>query len=399
MTEFNFFEAGETAETEDHFLNEPSGPLTVSEAVVDPSAYALDEIEMEDVNTELVPDEGIGEFEVTASTTGLRNGTLALAALVFVVGGAVLTDLSLLGTLTVSAFVVFGLSIVIIVAERRKASKDMRALWTNSTLDIQRSLAVSVLKVLQGTKRDRSLKKKLLQAGVKTSPASWLLSRVVVFLVIAGGLIGINQFAFAIPALLIPILNIFYIFNRSSKRKKTFDHALPDVLMTTSAAMKAASGFEQALETAIKESSTPAIREELGAGMISIQQGHADPGEVWLAIAETMDSAGLRMTGQAYKVTKATGGPMADVLAAAADSIREQLTLESLIAAEAAEGRLSGVILMLLPIALTLGVWRLAPEFFEAMFSPIGYALFGVCLLYTSPSPRDQRGSRMPSSA
>ena len=27
----------------------------------------------------------------------------------------------------------------------------------------------------------------------------------------------------------------------------------------------------------------------------------------------------------------------------------------------------------------------------------IGYA--GICLLYTSPSPRDQRGSRMPSSA
>ena len=28
-----------------------------------------------------------------------------------------------------------------------------------------------------------------------------------------------------------------------------------------------------------------------------------------------------------------------------------------------------------------------------------GYALGGGCLLYTSPSPRDQRGSRMPSSA
>ena len=26
-------------------------------------------------------------------------------------------------------------------------------------------------------------------------------------------------------------------------------------------------------------------------------------------------------------------------------------------------------------------------------------ALFQICLLYTSPSPRDQRGSRMPSSA
>ena len=29
----------------------------------------------------------------------------------------------------------------------------------------------------------------------------------------------------------------------------------------------------------------------------------------------------------------------------------------------------------------------------------MGFSLIGVCLLYTSPSPRDQRGSRMPSSA
>ena len=29
----------------------------------------------------------------------------------------------------------------------------------------------------------------------------------------------------------------------------------------------------------------------------------------------------------------------------------------------------------------------------------VGYKLIDTCLLYTSPSPRDQRGSRMPSSA
>ena len=31
--------------------------------------------------------------------------------------------------------------------------------------------------------------------------------------------------------------------------------------------------------------------------------------------------------------------------------------------------------------------------------NPDATGLFGTCLLYTSPSPRDQRGSRMPSSA
>ena len=30
---------------------------------------------------------------------------------------------------------------------------------------------------------------------------------------------------------------------------------------------------------------------------------------------------------------------------------------------------------------------------------PVTEIIFSVCLLYTSPSPRDQRGSRMPSSA
>ena len=36
---------------------------------------------------------------------------------------------------------------------------------------------------------------------------------------------------------------------------------------------------------------------------------------------------------------------------------------------------------------------------FLALSGYLAYATWGTCLLYTSPSPRDQRGSRMPSSA
>ena len=35
----------------------------------------------------------------------------------------------------------------------------------------------------------------------------------------------------------------------------------------------------------------------------------------------------------------------------------------------------------------------------ERMHIPVGSVVCIICLLYTSPSPRDQRGSRMPSSA
>ena len=41
-----------------------------------------------------------------------------------------------------------------------------------------------------------------------------------------------------------------------------------------------------------------------------------------------------------------------------------------------------------------------APDFtgIDNFFSQL-FEIYNVCLLYTSPSPRDQRGSRMPSSA
>ena len=46
--------------------------------------------------------------------------------------------------------------------------------------------------------------------------------------------------------------------------------------------------------------------------------------------------------------------------------------------------------------ALSLAVYFVTLTWF-ANLMPQGY--FDTCLLYTSPSPRDQRGSRMPSSA
>ena len=47
-----------------------------------------------------------------------------------------------------------------------------------------------------------------------------------------------------------------------------------------------------------------------------------------------------------------------------------------------------------LAIAIQNLVWGLAQPFVGMLADK-----YGTCLLYTSPSPRDQRGSRMPSSA
>ena len=46
-----------------------------------------------------------------------------------------------------------------------------------------------------------------------------------------------------------------------------------------------------------------------------------------------------------------------------------------------------------------LSYFNIYPNYAALGFSGIIYALFGFCLLYTSPSPRDSCASRMPSSA
>ena len=51
-------------------------------------------------------------------------------------------------------------------------------------------------------------------------------------------------------------------------------------------------------------------------------------------------------------------------------------------------------------IVIVAGIWKNGLKWFK-IFAPSGLPLpmYIICLLYTSPSPRDQRGSRMPSSA
>ena len=59
----------------------------------------------------------------------------------------------------------------------------------------------------------------------------------------------------------------------------------------------------------------------------------------------------------------------------------------------------ASIIFRLLGLDQSLGTNTTGMLIYCALFGMVGSMVSLFCLLYTSPSPRDQRGSRMPSSA
>jgi tight adherence protein B len=60
-----------------------------------------------------------------------------------------------------------------------------------------------------------------------------------------------------------------------------------------------------------------------------------------------------------------------------AETIRERLRIQGDIRVLTAQGRLSGLIVGLLPLFLFLFFWFKAPDYFTPMFGPPGMPLFG----------------------
>ena len=62
------------------------------------------------------------------------------------------------------------------------------------------------------------------------------------------------------------------------------------------------------------------------------------------------------------------------------------------------ENKTQNRIFALLPLWVVIGIFMIGPLLVMAVVSLMESNVYG-CLLYTSPSPRDKRQSRMPSSA
>jgi tight adherence protein B len=151
------------------------------------------------------------------------------------------------------------------------------------------------------------------------------------------------------------------------RRLKAFEAQLPDTLNLLAGSLRAGYSFLQGLEAVVKETSDPMAR-ELRRVLAEARLGR--PLEEALAdVAVRMESRDFDWSVLAIRIQREVGGNLAELLQTVAETMVQRSRLRGEVKALTAEGRISGIIMGLLPVGLGLFMFTASPGYIQDLFS------------------------------
>jgi tight adherence protein B len=211
----------------------------------------------------------------------------------------------------------------------------------------------------------------------------------------AGGLMLMCAVAFAIPAYLVHLktdntlvsiaiglaagfLPFGYVLFKRSGRFKKFETELPDALDLMVSALRVGHSLNSALSLVSREAPDPVSTE------FRICYDEQNYGlELRTAMENLVTRVpmqDLRIVVTAILIQKESGGNLAEVLEKTGQVIRERFRLKRQIMTHTAQGRLTGLILTLLPVVLGILLYMVNPKTMSLLWT----REIGVKLLYIS---------------
>ena len=165
-----------------------------------------------------------------------------------------------------------------------------------------------------------------------------------------------------------------------NRRAALLELQLPDALSLVARSMQAGHAFSSALQIAAQESPSP-MGQELRGVFHEIQYGES-PNEALSHWAARVAGQDVRIFVIAVRIQSETGGNLAELLHQTAALIRERQKLRGVVRVLSAEGRISAVVLTLLPFGLGALLTTLNHAFMAQLWTtPIGQRLLGMALL------------------
>jgi len=162
-----------------------------------------------------------------------------------------------------------------------------------------------------------------------------------------------------------------YVNYRKQQRMKAFAQEFPDALDLLVSALRAGLSFTAAMQIVGEESPEP-VRGEFAIAVEEQALG-LDFRETLTNLTRRVDSLDLRFFVTAVILQRETGGNLAEILDNTAKLIRDRFRILGDIQTFTAQGRLTGIILTLLPVSIGLFTFLMTPDYFRPMIeSPSG---------------------------
>ena len=242
--------------------------------------------------------------------------------------------------------------------------------------ELRRDERYSTLRWLDRTLRKLNLGERLelliYQAGLNVRAGALVL--VTAGAGMAGYFVGIVAFDRVLPGLVFMVLfgplPILWVVFKKHQRMKAFAREFPDALDLLVSGLRAGLSLSAAMQILAEESPDP-VRGEFAI----VVEEHAlglDFREAMTNLTERVDVLDLRFFVTAVLLQRETGGNLAEVLSNTATLIRERFKILGDIQTFTAQGKLTGVILVLLPLGVALFTWLTAPDYFGPMVQSEG---------------------------
>lgn len=221
------------------------------------------------------------------------------------------------------------------------------------------------------------------RAGINLRPAEFTV--LAASLALTGFALG-TLLASSMMGLFFAILVLFatriYVSFKGSRRQSKFADQLNDTLQLLAGSLRAGYGMMQAIDSVAREANSPTA-EEFSRLVVEARLGR-DLTAAMQAMGERIGSEDLEWVIQAIAIHREVGGDLAEVLDTVAGTIRERNQIRRQIKALAAEGKLSGIILTLLPLAVAALIGATNPGYMKPLFESfagIAALTFGFCLM------------------
>jgi tight adherence protein B len=220
-------------------------------------------------------------------------------------------------------------------------------------------------------------REKLERAGLKTQPADFLL------MMGAGALAG-TVFGFLLGGLFfavillaaVPCGMLVYLSILTSRRRSKFDEQLPDTLQMLTGSMRAGHSLLRAIDASARESDAP-MSEELSRIVNETRIGR-DLGESMMEVSARTGSEDFGWISQAIEIHREVGGDLAEVLDHVGETIRDRNQIRRQVKALSAEGRMSGAVLMGLPVVLFFALMLINGQYAKTFTSTVpGFLMLG----------------------